>query len=77
MACAECTRLAAEQERLSGTHTAALDVMKRYSARRRADHTRLRIAVTEAWLDAECAKLELQNHKRSHAVSPSEQPVKV
>jgi hypothetical protein len=69
MACAECTRLAAEQERLERTHAAALDAAKSVGVGLRADNARLRIAVNRAWLDAEYAKLELQEHMRGHSGS--------
>jgi len=61
----------AEYERLKRIHEVAC---VRFSAAAKTkvpvgDYRRLSAAAAEAWLDAECARLELEQHKKGHAIA--------
>jgi hypothetical protein len=64
--CPECTRLADEHERLERSYADALDSMASSRGALRSEYTKLKIATNEAWLYAECARQELERHKRVH-----------
>jgi hypothetical protein len=69
MECAECKRLMVEFEKVGRSYTAA---MKALLARRETapslEYVRLRTANDEARIDYESARLDLEQHKRTHAI---------
>jgi hypothetical protein len=68
MVCAECERLRAQHGRLKAIWQVALAARKIGMATARgAEYRELATAVNDAWLDAACASLEFENHKKTHA----------
>ena len=67
--CEECARLLAEHERLKDIRRVAADMLRIASAGSfpAREYRRLRVTANEAWLDAECASLELDHHRRRHS----------
>jgi|HubBroStandDraft_1064217.scaffolds.fasta_scaffold1741650_2 hypothetical protein len=67
MDCAECTRLLAEYGGLSDIHFAAVQALNAGRPTATAlEYVRLTVAADQAWLGAERARQELQQHKREH-----------
>ena len=68
MACSECARLLAECGRLKRTYTTAVQARIRCLAvSPEPEYIRLQKAAEEAWIDSECARLGLEQHKRIHS----------
>jgi len=70
MACVECARLLAEYERRQSVHATAVQVL--YTKVGPLQSTKwLTIAVDRARLDSETARLEFNQHERSHSQAES------
>lgn len=70
MACAECARLLAEYERLQSVHATAVQVL--YTRIGPLQSTEwLTTAVDHARLNSETARLEFEQHERSHPKAES------
>jgi hypothetical protein len=73
MECAECSRLVADHERLK-EHSAVARYRLQKSATRRllpGEYLALLTTANKAWLDAESARVELEQHRRAHAKAVS------
>jgi len=66
MACPECARLLAESEDLNRAHIAAFDAMIEATTGPAADFINFKVAANKAFVNAERARLELEQHKRVH-----------
>ena len=71
MQCDECSRLLAVHERLKGNSAAATQRLQEGAERRitLVEYRRLAAEANEARLEAELARLELEQHKRVHSTS--------
>jgi len=69
MECAECSRLIAAHERLKGDSAVAKHQLQEGAIRwllPPVEYQALLATANEAWMDAECARLELERHKHTH-----------
>ena len=64
--CAECTRLFEEYERLDRIYASAHMAMIHASVGPAPNYNEMRVAANNAQLDSEAARLELDQHRRSH-----------
>jgi hypothetical protein len=67
MVCPECSRLRKKFEVLERFYVAAFGAMIAASASTTTVFVRLKIAASDAWIEAEAARLELDQHKRRHS----------
>lgn len=68
VACSECARLLVEYERLTVVHKRAQHARIAATAQASAEeYMALRATADEAWMDLECARLEVDQHRRIHA----------
>ena len=73
MACPECDRLQAEYERLEKAWEAALESLAANTPTTPLnEYSRLRIAVDEARIAADIAKLDFEHHRRTHDKAKAE-----
>jgi hypothetical protein len=66
MDCPECARLLARRERLKAAHMVAFQEFRAGSALPIDEYRAVWAAVSEAWFEAEHARLELEQHWLSH-----------
>lgn len=67
MDCHECNRLLVEYERLENLYVVAVNALNARSETARAsEYIKLRAAADEARMDAELARLELEQHQQIH-----------
>jgi len=64
--CAECTRLFEEYERLDRIYASAHMAMIHASVGPAANYNETKAMASNAHLDSEAARLELDQHRRSH-----------
>jgi len=74
MACSECSRLRAERDRLEKVHAAAIQALcggvgAGAGPLPGSEYVRLKIAADDARLDLEVARLEFEQHERSHSTT--------
>jgi hypothetical protein len=68
MGCLTCERLAAEFERLERIHTAARGHLDEAIGTSTVSHCRrARTQTNEAWIECELSRIELDQHRRTHA----------
>jgi hypothetical protein len=65
----ECDRLFSTHAELKRIHVIAAQALRAASATSTTleEYRRLTFAANEAWIDAECARLEVEAHKRVHS----------
>jgi hypothetical protein len=67
MACSECERLQESYKHLKTIWEGALSArVESLAYTLQADYRRLTACANEAWLDAERARLEFENHRKTH-----------
>ena len=70
MQCNECSRLLAVHEQLRGASAAATQRLREAVERQIpvAEYRRIAVEASDARLDAEVARLELEQHRRVHPI---------
>jgi hypothetical protein len=66
MTCPDCDRLRATYQRLERNYAAAHQALDLASAAPADEYAKLRVALNETRLDAESARLELEQHRIWH-----------